>query len=51
MFSDDHPEGEVGGVRLRLDDRRWAVFAGEVAVDGICLEALGQFSLQLLRPL
>ena len=51
MVSDDLLEGEVGGVGLRLDDRRWPVFAGEVAVDGICLEAIGQFSQQLFRPL
>ena len=51
MVSDDLLEGEVGGAGLRLDDRRRAVFAGEVAVDRICLEAIGQFCEELFRPL
>jgi len=51
MVSDDLLEGEAGGAGLRLDNRRRAVFAGEVAVDGFCLEAISQFRQQLLRPL
>jgi len=35
-------EGEPGGTGLRLDDRRRSILIGEVAVDGVCLEAIGQ---------
>jgi hypothetical protein len=51
MVSDDLVEGESGGARLRLDDRRRSVFAGEVAVDGFCLEAIGKLCEELFRPL
>jgi hypothetical protein len=51
VVSNDLVEGEPGGAGLRLDDRRRSVLAGEVAVDGICLEAIGQFRQQLFRPL
>ena len=49
MGSDDLVEGEAGGAGLRFDDRRRAVFAGEVAVDGFCLEAIGQLCEELFR--
>jgi hypothetical protein len=51
MVSDDLVEGEPGGAGLRLDDRRRSILASEVAVDGFCLEAIGQFRQQLFRPL
>jgi hypothetical protein len=41
VVSDDLVEGEPGGARLRLDDRRQSILVGEVAVDGFCLEAIG----------
>jgi hypothetical protein len=51
MVRDDLLKREAGGAGLRLDDRRRSVFAGEIAVDRICLEAISQFSQQLFRPL
>ncbi len=51
MVSDDLVEDEPGGAGLRFDDRRRSILAGEVAVDRICLKAIGQFSQQLFRPL
>jgi len=51
MVSDDLVEGEPGGAGLRLDDRRRSILIGEVAVDGVCLEAIGQLRQQLFRPL
>ena len=51
VVSDDLVECEPGGAGLRLDDRRRAVFAGEVAVDRICLEAIGKLCEELFRPL
>jgi hypothetical protein len=51
MVSDDLVEGEPGGAGLRLDDRRRSILATEVAVDGICLEAIGKLCEELFRPL
>jgi len=51
MVSDDLVQGEPGSAGLRLDDRRRSILVGEVAVDGICLEAIGQFRQQLFRRL
>jgi hypothetical protein len=51
MVSDDLVEGEPGGAGLRFDDRRRSILAGEVAVDRICLEAIGQLYEELFRPL
>ena len=51
VVRDDLVEGEPGGTGLRLDDRRRTILAGEVAVDAICFEAIGQFRQQLFRPL
>jgi len=51
VVSDDLVEGEPGGTGLRLDDRRRSILIGEVAVDGVCLEAIGQLRQQLFRPL
>ena len=50
VVSDDLVEREPGGAGLRLDDRRRAILAGQVAVDRFCLEAIGQFRQQLFRP-
>jgi hypothetical protein len=51
MVSDNLVEGEPGGAGFWLDDRRRSVLVSEVAVDGFCLEAIGQFRQQLFRPL
>jgi len=51
VVSDDPVERESSGAGLRLDDGRRSILAGEVAVDGICLEAIGQFCEELFRPL
>ena len=42
VVSDNLVEREVGGAGLRLVDGRRSVLAGQVAVDGVCLEAIGQ---------
>jgi hypothetical protein len=36
VVTDDLHERELRGARLRLDNGRRSVFAGEVAVDNIC---------------
>jgi len=41
VVSDDLVEGKPGGTGLRLDDRRRSILVGEVAVDGVCLKAIG----------
>ena len=51
VISDDLVEGEPGSAGLRLDDRRRPILAGEVAVDRICLEAIGKLCEELFRPL
>ena len=51
MVSDDLVEGEPGGAGLRFDDRRRSILASELAVDRICLEAIGQLCEELFRPL
>ena len=50
MVSDDLVEREACGTGFRLDDRRRSILAGQVAVDGICPEAVGQFHEELFRP-
>ena len=47
MVSEDLVEGEPGGAGFRLDDRRRSILAGQVSVDGICLEAIGQLCEKL----
>ena len=51
MVSDDLVEAEPCGAGLRLDDRRRSILAGEIAVDGFCLEAVGKLCEELFRPL
>jgi len=51
MVSDYLVEWKPGGAGLRLDDRRRSILVGEVAVDRIYLETIGQLRQQLFRPL
>ena len=51
IVSEDLVEREAGRTRLRLDDRRRSILVSEVAVDGICLEAIGKLREELFRPL
>ena len=51
MVSDDLVEGEAGGAGFRLDNRRRPALVDQVAVDGVCLEAIDQLREELFRPL
>jgi hypothetical protein len=51
MVSDDLVEGEPGGAGFRLDDRRRSILASQIAVDGVCLEAIGKLCEELFRRL